>query len=130
MNIVRLDHFVLTVNDIDETVQFYTTVLGFEPEIFVSGGVERIALKFGQQKINLHQVGSEFKPGADRPLSGTGDFCLITDTPLQEVTRELGSLGVEILLGPVSRTGARGKLRSVYVRDPDNNLIEISNSVP
>ena len=129
MNIIGLDHFVLTVNDIDETAEFYTTVLGFKPEKFVSGGVERTSLKFGHQKINLHQVGNEFKPGADRALSGTGDFCLLADTSVEEIARDLEALGVEILMGPLDRTGATGHLRSIYIRDPDKNLIEIANPV-
>lgn len=129
MNIIGLDHFVLSVNDIDETVEFYTTVLGFKPEKFVSEGVKRTSLKFGQQKINLHQVGKEFKPGADRALPGTGDFCLIADTPVEEIAQNLEGLGVEILLGPLGRTGATGQLRSIYIRDPDKNLIEIANPI-
>lgn len=129
MNIIGLDHFVLTVNDIDKTIEFYTTVLGFKPEKFVSEGVERSSLKFGQQKINLHQAGNEFKPGADRALPGTGDFCLITDTPVEGIARDLEGLGVEVLLGPLGRTGATGHLHSIYIRDPDKNLIEIANSI-
>jgi catechol 2,3-dioxygenase-like lactoylglutathione lyase family enzyme len=129
MNIIGLDHFVLTVIDIDETVEFYTTVLGFKLEKFISGGVERTSLKFGQHKINLHQVGNEFKPGADRALSGTGDLCFIADKPVEDIARDLERLGVEVLLGPVGRTGATGYLRSIYIRDPDKNLIEISNPI-
>ncbi len=129
MQIKSIDHFVLTVQDIDATLKFYSTVLGMEPLRFETGGGVRVALKFGIQKINLHQRGAEFKPGADKPLTGTGDFCLLTDTPLDEVIRKLGDHGVEIIEGPVDKTGAAGPLRSVYLRDPDQNLVEISNQV-
>ncbi|MGI9318368.1 MAG: VOC family protein [bacterium] len=127
MKIVELDHFVLTVKDIEATVKFYTKVLGMESEQFVGGGAERTALKFGHQKINLHQLGNEFKPVADKPLAGSGDFCLITETPVEEIVQELERYGIQVVEGPVRKTGAIGPLWSIYLRDPDNNLIEISN---
>ena len=129
MNIVRVDHFVLTVQDIDETAQFYSSVLGMRIESFKSGGVHRTALRFGDQKINLHQLGNVFKPGAERALPGSGDFCLISDTPVSQIANELDDLGIPIVEGPVRRTGATGPLDSIYIRDPDKNLIEISNLV-
>lgn len=129
MRLQSLDHFVLTVADIDATVDFYRRVLGMQAIRFHSGGVERVALRFGGQKINLHQRGAGFRPGALRPMSGTGDFCLLSDTPLETVIHELTANGVEIVEGPVDRTGATGPLRSVYLRDPDGNLVEIANRV-
>ncbi|TBL75676.1 VOC family protein [Paenibacillus thalictri] len=126
MKIDRLDHFVLTVGNIDKTVEFYTTVLGMEAVVF---GQNRKALVFGRQKINLHEAGHEFKPHAEKPTPGSGDFCLISETPLHEVIQHLNSLGVPIEEGPVKRTGAVGEIGSVYVRDPDGNLVEISNYI-
>jgi len=124
MNIDRLDHIVLTVADIDTTVAFYTRVLGFDVVTFGEG---RKALTFGRQKFNLHQQGKEFEPKAKAPTPGAIDLCLIASTPLDEVIEELNALGVAIEEGPVDRTGATGPIRSVYLRDPDQNLIEISN---
>ncbi len=124
MNINRLDHLVLTVKDIECTVQFYVSVLGMEKEAFGAG---RLALKYGNQKINLHQVGKEFEPKADKPTSGSADLCFITDIPLDEAMKHVRSRGVEIIEGPVARTGAIGKINSFYFRDPDKNLIEVSN---
>lgn len=122
----RLDHFVLTVADIEATCAFYEKALGMTVVTFGSG---RKALTFGRQKINLHQAGSEFEPKALRPTAGSGDFCLITDTPLAAVIAHLRGCGIAIEDGPVPRTGATGPLTSVYLRDPDANLIEISNIV-
>ena len=119
-----IDHFVLTVRSIDATCDFYARVLGMEVEEFGGG---RRALKFGKQKINLHEAGNEFEPKAQRPAPGSGDFCLLTDLPLENVIEHLDSCGVEILEGPVSRTGAVGRIESVYFRDPDGNLVEVSN---
>ncbi|MFI0449892.1 VOC family protein [Actinomadura sp. 6N118] len=124
MRIDRLDHLVLTVADLDATIDFYTRVLGMEA---VSFGDGRHALAFGQSKINLHRAGHEFKPKADQALPGTADLCLIATTPLDQVAKELTEHGVRIEEGPVERTGATGPIRSVYFRDPDRNLIEISN---
>ncbi|MGW0808635.1 VOC family protein [Nonomuraea sp. NPDC002799] len=124
MKIDRLDHLVLTVADLDATMRFYTTVLGMEAVTFEPG---RHALSFGQSKINLHQAGQEFEPKAARPEPGSADLCLITGDPLDAVVAELAGHGVPIEEGPVERTGATGPIRSVYLRDPDGNLIEISN---
>lgn len=126
MRIDRLDHLVLTVADIERTVAFYRGVLGMEP---VSFGGGRQALHFGHSKINLHQVGHEFEPKARHPVAGSADLCLIAADPLDAVSRELAEHGVAIEEGPVERTGALGRMRSVYLRDPDGNLIEISNYV-
>jgi catechol 2,3-dioxygenase-like lactoylglutathione lyase family enzyme len=124
MHIQRLDHLVLTVKDIETTVKFYVSVLGMQKEEFGAG---RLALKFGNQKINLHQVGKEFEPKADKPVSGSADLCFITDVPLDEVMMHVLSHGVVLLEGPVKRTGATGPINSVYFRDPDLNLIEVSS---
>jgi len=124
MKIDRLDHLVLTVADLDRTCTFYQTVLGMEVITFQGN---RKALKFGQQKINLHQVGHEFEPKALAPTPGSGDLCLITHTPMDKVLDHLKSHGVTIEIAPSERTGATGKIFSVYFRDPDQNLIEVSN---
>lgn len=124
MNIDRLDHVVLTVRDMEATCAFYTRVLGME---LVTFGGDRKALRFGTQKINLHQAGREFEPKAEQPTPGSGDLCFIAATPLTEVITHLRACGVEIIEGPVRKTGAAGPLDSVYVRDPDRNLIELSN---
>ena len=124
MHIQRLDHLVLTVKDIDATVTFYVSVLGMQKEEF---GVGRLALKYGNQKINLHEVGKEFEPKTDKPTSGSADLCFITEVPLDQAMAHVRSKGVEILEGPVKRTGAVGPINSFYFRDPDMNLIEISN---
>ena len=124
MIIDRIDHIVLTCRDVERTCDFYTRVLGMEAVTF-SGG--RKALAFGNQKFNLHQAGKEFEPKADRPMPGSADFCLITGTPMSEVLEHLQASGVPVLEGPVERTGARGPLLSVYFRDPDLNLVEVSN---
>ncbi|AWB07243.1 VOC family virulence protein (plasmid) [Azospirillum humicireducens] len=126
MQISRVDHFVLTVASIEATCAFYREVLGMEVVTFAGG---RHALSFGAQKINLHEVGREFEPKAARPTAGSGDFCLIADTPLEQVIAELQARGIAIEEGPVSRTGATGPIRSVYIRDPDDNLVEIANYV-
>lgn len=124
MKIERLDHLVLTVADIERSCQFYQQVLGFDIITFRG---DRKALRFGQQKINLHRQGHEFEPMAHRPTAGSADLCFITSTPLAEVIAELDDLGVIIEEGPVERTGAIGPLLSLYLRDPDNNLLEIAN---
>jgi len=124
IKIDRLDHLVLTVWDIEVTCEFYTRVLGMTMETFGQG---RKALRFGQQKINLHQAGQEFEPKAGQPTPGSGDLCFITSVPLEQVIDHLRSCGVEIIEGPVPRTGATGPILSVYFRDPDGNLLEISN---
>lgn len=124
MNISRIDHLVLTVQDIQQTCEFYTKVLGME---IVTFSENRKALKFGQQKLNLHQVDHEFEPKAKYPTPGAIDLCLITDTPLSEVKAHLNHCGIVIESGIVLRTGAMGAIASLYIRDPDGNLIEIAN---
>jgi catechol 2,3-dioxygenase-like lactoylglutathione lyase family enzyme len=126
MRIDRLDHFVLTVASIERTCDFYTCVLGMEVTTF---GARRRALLFGQQKINLHQAGRELEPKARLPTPGSADFCLIASTPLEDVVRHLQQLDVPIEEGPVERTGSAGPILSIYIRDPDGNLVEISNSI-
>ena len=124
MDISHLDHLVLTVANIENTVRFYTSVLGMETETFGKG---RMALRFGEQKINLHQAGKEFEPKALKPTPGSADLCFITETPLDEAMEHVRSQGVHIIEGPVTRTGATGPIRSFYFRDPDGNLIEVAN---
>lgn len=126
MEISHLDHFVLTVKDLQKTCNFYREVLGME---IITFGNNRHALKFGRQKINLHLVNHEFEPKADCPTPGSADFCLITTTPLEEVRELCQNLGIAIVLGIVERTGASGKINSIYIRDPDKNLIEIANYI-
>lgn len=123
MRIERLDHLVLTVRDIAATCDFYANVLGMEVVTFGAG---RKALVFGQQKFNLHEAGREFEPKADRPTPGSADLCLIADGALADVIEHLRACGITILEGPVQRTGALGPITSVYFRDPDQNLIEVS----
>ncbi len=122
-----LDHLVLTVADVEATCRFYTRVLGMSSVVFGEG---RRALQFGQQKINLHQHGREFEPRAAKPTPGSADLCFITGTLLVEVIARLETLGVELIEGPVRRTGAAGPIESVYLRDPDGNLLEIANRTP
>lgn len=126
MRILRLDHLVLTVADIEATCRFYERLLGMEVVTF-SGG--RKALAFGQQKINLHAHGREFEPKAGSPTPGSADLCLVTDVPSEEVLAHFRRCGVEILEGPVPRTGAVGPIRSLYFRDPDGNLVEVAHYV-
>ena len=124
MKVDRLDHLVLTVKDISQSCAFYTKVLGME---IITFGEGRKALRFGKQKINLHQEGSEHPPIARNPIPGSADLCFITDMPLAEVIAHIQSCSVEILEGPVEKAGALGPIVSIYFRDPDGNLIEISN---
>jgi catechol 2,3-dioxygenase-like lactoylglutathione lyase family enzyme len=126
VGIASLDHLVLYCADVDATIAFYVRALGMDAVTFGGG---RRALTFGAQKINLHQSGSEFVPHARTPARGAGDFCLLTKVPLDDVIAHLDALNVAIVEGPVAKTGAVGPLRSVYVRDPDGNLVEISNQV-
>jgi catechol 2,3-dioxygenase-like lactoylglutathione lyase family enzyme len=123
MNVDRIDHVVMTVRDLDATCDFYTRVLGMRVVTFAGG---RKALAFGRQKINLHLAGREFEPKADAPTPGSVDLCLITTASLDEVQAHLASCNVPIIDGPVGKTGAMGPIRSVYFRDPDRNLIEVS----
>ena len=127
MKIDSLDHLVLTVADIDTSIAFYTEALGMEVVTFAGG---RKALSFGSQKINLHQRGKEFEPKAWAPSPGSADLCFLTSVPLTQVADHLVACGVNVIEGPVQRTGATGAILSVYVRDPDMNLIEISNRMP
>jgi catechol 2,3-dioxygenase-like lactoylglutathione lyase family enzyme len=124
MKIDRLDHIVLTVKDIAATCAFYTKVLGMEETIFADN---RKALRFGNQKINLHLSGKEFEPKAARPTVGSADLCFVAQTKLDDVIRHLEGCGVDIIEGPIRKTGAIGPIESVYIRDPDRNLVEISN---
>ena len=126
MTIDRIDHFVLTVANLEATRLFYCEGLGME---WVTFGGGRHALGFGRQKINLHVRGQEFEPKAQTSLPGSGDFCLISQRPLEEWIAHLARLGIPLLLPPSPRTGATGPIRSIYLRDPDGNLVEISNEV-
>lgn len=122
----HLDHLVLTTRDKDACIRFYRDVLGMQLETFRTPTEERLALRFGNQKINLHEWGKEFLPRAHVAAPGTQDLCFIAAVPLEEVMRRLEKAAIPILEGPVIKTGAVHKIRSVYVRDPDLNLIEIS----
>jgi len=126
MQIDSIDHLVLTVKDVERTCVFYESVLGFEVITFGDG---RKALRFGKQKLNLHQQGREFEPKAAAPTPGAIDLCFISETPIDTVRRELNEKNVPVEEGPVERTGAVGRLVSVYLRDPDRNLIEIANYI-
>lgn len=119
----RLDHLVLTVKDIEKTVDFYSK-LGMKKEIF---GDKRISLRYSNQKINLHQLGKEFEPKAYNVKEGSADLCFIVNEDLEQVIEFLKTNNIPIEEGLVNRTGATGKIKSIYVRDPDNNLIELSN---
>jgi catechol 2,3-dioxygenase-like lactoylglutathione lyase family enzyme len=125
VRIRHLDHLVLTVTDPEATAAFYER-LGMQREVFGEG---RLALRFGNQKINLHRAGAAIAPHARRPTPGSADVCLIVDGVLDEVERELERAGVVVELGPVPRTGATSPIRSLYVRDPDGNLVELSEPI-
>ncbi|TNY26314.1 VOC family protein [Fulvimonas soli] len=122
MEVQSIDHLVLTVADVEATCAFYGRVLGMRA---VSFGEGRRALAFGRQKINLHPHGREFEPKAKRPVPGSADLCLVTATPAAEILAHLAACGVAVEEGPVRRTGARGPIESVYLRDPDGNLVEL-----
>ena len=124
ISIDRIDHIVLTVFDLERTIDFYSRVLGMEPVTFAGG---RRGLAFGRQKLNLHQAGREFEPKALKPGPGAIDLCFISETPLEAVIDTLKAHGVVVIDGPVPKTGALGPMMSVYFRDPDGNLLEISN---
>jgi catechol 2,3-dioxygenase-like lactoylglutathione lyase family enzyme len=126
VRLLQLDHLVLTVNDIQASCDFYATILGMEVVTF---GDNRKALRFGAQKINLHQAGQEFEPKAAAPTPGSADLCFLTETPLDDIILQLGNYGLRVEQGPVLRTGATGPIISIYIRDPDHNLIEIANPV-
>ncbi len=126
--ITALDHLVLTVADIDKTVAFYSKILGMRAIQFTpEGSRPRWALKFGAQKINLHQARAEFDPKAAHPKAGSADLCFLSETPLIDWIQHLNCLDVAVEEGPVTRTGATGPISSIYIRDPDGNLLEISN---
>lgn len=125
MHIDHVDHLVLTVRDMEKTCAFYSRVLGMQVVTFAEG---RKALRFGNQKINLHQQGKEIDPKAEVPTPGSADLCFLTSLPLEEVMTHLQSQKVSVLLGPVERTGATTSLVSLYFRDPDGNLLEVSNA--
>jgi catechol 2,3-dioxygenase-like lactoylglutathione lyase family enzyme len=122
----HIDHIVLTTRDKEGCLRFYTEALGMKLEEFRTPTEKRLALKFGRQKINVHEWGKEFEPRAHVAAPGTLDLCFIASVPLEEVIGRLKAAGIEILEGPVAKTGAQGPMRSVYVRDPDLNLVEIS----
>jgi catechol 2,3-dioxygenase-like lactoylglutathione lyase family enzyme len=124
MNVKTIDHLVLTVKDIDATCSFYARVLGMN---VITYGGNRKALSFGVQKINLHRYGKEIDPKAKAPTPGSADLCFVTTMPILDVITHLASCGVNLLEGPVNRTGARGPMVSVYFRDLDGNLVEVSN---
>ncbi|MDO5658671.1 MAG: VOC family protein [Paracoccus sp. (in: a-proteobacteria)] len=126
ITIDRLDHLVLTVRDMDASCAFYTRVLGCRTITFAEG---RHAIAFGRQKINLHLAGAEFDPKAARPTPGSADLCFISETPMPQIIAHLQACDVPIEEGPIPRTGATGPILSVYIRDPDQNLIEIANEV-
>lgn len=125
-----LDHFVLTVASIPDTLAFYEDILGMRRDFFTTAqGEQRWALLFGQMKINLHEAGREFEPKARHPTAGSGDLSFLTDAPLQAWVDHFNSRNVAIEAGPVRRTGARAALMSLYVRDPDGNLVEVSEAL-
>ena len=126
MKIDGLDHLVLTVADLNATCDFYERALGMHRIAFGEG---RLALAFGTQKINLHLAGHEFEPKARVATPGSADLCFLTTVPLEEVVAHLAACAVTIEEGPIQRTGAQGPIQSVYVRDPDGNLVEISNQI-
>jgi len=126
MNVQSLDHLVLTVKDLKATITFYCKHFGMT---HIQFGDNRHALKFGDQKINLHQANNIFQPAAATPSAGSADLCFIVDTPVKQVIAELNDAEIAIIEGPVERTGAKGKILSIYIRDPDLNLIELSNYI-
>ncbi len=128
MQLDSLDHLVLTVKDLVKTIDFYTNILGMKLVKF-GAHHEHVALAFGMQKINLHVFGQAFEPKANHPTPGSADLCFLTSISLSKVIEHLKAHLIQIEEGPVKRTGAQGKILSVYIRDPDENLIEISNRV-
>ncbi|MDF0602973.1 VOC family protein [Psychromarinibacter sp. C21-152] len=127
MSVIVLDHLVLTVADIEATVAFYGDVLGMLREEFHGAdGAPRVAVSFGSQKINLHAEGDAIEPRAVRPVPGSADLCFLSDVPLETWQEHFDAQGVPVIDGPVARTGATGPITSLYIRDPDGNLIEVS----
>ncbi|MFF2093831.1 VOC family protein [Paenibacillus sp. NPDC058174] len=127
MEILRFDHLVLTVKDVEASCRFYGDVLGMK---IITFGQGRKAAKFGQQKINFQQLGEEIDPKAKTPTPGSGDFCIITSDSIRSILDQLNTHGAKVELGPVERSGALGPIQSIYVRDPDENLVEISSYGP
>ncbi|MGI9489889.1 MAG: VOC family protein [Geminicoccaceae bacterium] len=123
-----LDHLVLTVRDLDATIRFYRDALGMEVRRFGKDG-ERVALHFGVQKINLHEQGKEFEPKAEIPTPGSADLCFLTDQPVDELKTKLEAASLWLIEGPVERSGAVAPILSIYLRDPDGNLVEIANQM-
>ena len=124
MEVINIDHIVLTVRDIEASVAFYQSTLGMSREEFAEG---RVALKYGNQKINLHPYGNEFSPHAESPQPGSADLCFIINGSIEQAMIEVKTKGIELEEGPVTRTGAKGPITSFYIRDPDGNLIELSS---
>jgi catechol 2,3-dioxygenase-like lactoylglutathione lyase family enzyme len=124
LKVAALDHIVLTVESLEATVDFYTRVLGMSVRAFEGG---RLALKFGSQKINLHEAGQEFQPNARRALPGSADVCFVSEVALEDWLEHLVANGVDVIEGPIRRLGALGPMTSIYFRDPDGNLIEVAN---
>ena len=126
-----IDHVVITVFDINKSVHFYSNILGMELQEFLSStdNTKRKSLKFGRQKINLHEVSKPFKPHANKPLPGTMDICFISEINVNDWIKIFDNFDIKIEDGPVKKTGANGPIRSIYIRDPDKNLIEISNQI-
>ncbi|TPR14279.1 VOC family protein [Apilactobacillus timberlakei] len=127
MNIKSIDHIVLTVKSIEKSLDFYVNVLNMQKIEFKKGKDKRYAIKFGNMKINLHETDHEFEPKDHLPTPGSEDFCLITKTPIEEVITELKNKNIKIIEGPETNPGALGAITSIYLRDPDKNLVEISN---
>ncbi len=126
MEVSSIDHIVLTITDLEKTIRFYESILGMKVVHF---GEDRVALKFGNQKINLHEKGKDFEPKANHPTPGSADLCFLTTMEIIKAKAFILQQGVGIIEGPVERTGATGSLLSIYFRDPDNNLIELSNII-
>ena len=126
MKVEQLDHLVLPVSDIESIAHFYTTHLGMEKRTFGEG---RVALHFGDQKINLHPAGWDYEPKAKVSVAGTADLCFLVSEPVESLHADLIEGEIEVIEGPVERTGASGRILSIYIRDPDGNLIELSNPV-
>ena len=128
---LSIDHVVVTVTDINKSIHFYSVILGMELQEFTSttDNIKRKSLNLGKQKLNLHESSNPFKPHANRPLPGTLDICFLSDIPLTQWVEKFKSFNVQIEYGPSLKTGANGPINSIYIRDPDKNLIEISNQV-
>jgi len=126
MKIQSLDHLVLTVNNIEDSIHFYCEILGMQHIQFADN---RHALKYGEQKINLHQKDKIFQPASESPTPGSADLCFIVSTPVNQIISELNENGIDLIEGPLERTGATGNILSVYIRDPDMNLLELSNKI-